>query len=336
MNKIKFCNVLGARTLPPHIATCLEEQPKRSGMYNWIFAFQGDIYCYDSVKDRLEDYDVLQVNMSPMDWSTVLNIRESLPKSSSTKLVINNDHVCEMWGQWEQNPYLYDHIQRQGDMVFGTEPHQVSNMIKGTFTIPHPTNTDSLKQWHKTLDYEEESSIGFIFHWWARQTHLPWKTVETVRKKYGIKRNAIFGYKPAHDESYKYQKLMWDEKYELMPFPDFAKAMIKQRVLYDPNPCHTYGRNGVEMACFKKPIVGSDRVYSYKKLFPELTCDPFDKKANMQKFKQVLTDKAGTEEILSRAYKEVEFFNYANSRKRFLEALEISADRGGNDYYRMG
>ena len=104
---MKYLNVLAAREIPEGIKHCLSEQPHRAGMYNWIFAHKGEIRTYWDAQDELEDYDVVHVNMSPMDMSIVPEIRRKLGRSSDTKLVINNDHVCEIWKKWDHNPYYY-------------------------------------------------------------------------------------------------------------------------------------------------------------------------------------------------------------------------------------
>jgi len=329
---IKFTHVLGASEIPKHIKDCLEEQPARSGMYNWIFVFKGEINTYRSITGKLHDYDIIQCNMSPVDMPMILQIRDELTRTGNTKtkLVINNDYVTECWGKWGIDPFYYDHVQRQGDMVFGTESHQVSNMIPGTFTIPHPTNTKMLKRLGSDV---ESDSIGFIFHWWAGETYLPHRTLERVKRKYGVKKSKIYAYKPNKDEMTHGQKLMWDDKIGMLDFPDFAEYIQGERCVYDPNPCHTYGRNGVELACWKRPVVGSDRVFSYKMLFPELCCDPYNFNATMDCFDIVFNQPDKLKEIMDRAYEKVEYFNYANSKKRFIDALKVCEGRGWNSWY---
>ena len=131
----------------------------------------------------------------------------------------------------------------------------------------------------------------------------------------------------------KYVAYMFDEVVHSCQFPEFAQKIQGERVLYDPNACHTYGRNGVELACFKKPVVGSNRVFSYNKLFPELTCDPYDNKKSLELLKMALRDNEKIAKICDRAYKEVEYFNYKNARKRWNEAIDICKDRGGVKFY---
>lgn len=329
---MKFTHVMGANEVPDYVKDCLDEQPARSGMYNWIFVFGGEINTWNSIKGRLHEYDVIQANMSPVDFQLVINIREELTRTDNThtKLVINNDYVCECWTEWGVHPELYDSIQRMGDLVFGTEPHQVSNMINGAFCIPHPTNT----KWLKRLTTDNETnSIGYIFHWWEGGTYLPYRTTQQVKAKYGLKESHIYGYKQNNDKMGKLIKMTWDKTMPLDDFPNYAERIMGEKVVYDPNPYHTYGRNGVELACWGTPVVGSDRVFSYKKLFPELCCDPYDFDETMKRFDIVFNQPEKMKEIMERAYKEVEYFNYENSKKRFLDALDIAIKRGGYKWY---
>jgi hypothetical protein len=68
-------------------------------------------------------------------------------------------------------------------------------------------------------------------------------------------------------------------------------------------------------------------------LFPELTCDPYDFNATMDCFDIVFNQPEKLKGILDRAYEKVEYFNYENSRKRFLDALKIAVERGGHTWY---
>ena len=43
---MKFTHIMGAVEIPPYIKDCLSEQPARSGMYNWIFAFKGEVNTF--------------------------------------------------------------------------------------------------------------------------------------------------------------------------------------------------------------------------------------------------------------------------------------------------
>ena len=333
---MKFSLVLPGREIPKHIKDCLKEQPSRSGAYNWLFLHHGEINTFESIRNNLEDYDVLQINMSPRDMPIIPEIRRALGNSSSTKLVLNNDYVCEKWNLWGQDPYYYRQMQRCGDMVFGTEPHQTSFMINGTFTFPHPTNTKVVKRIGCDPS-TKDNSVGSIFHWWNPETFLTFLTVEKLKLKYGVS-SRLFGYRETNappDMVSKFKNYMFDDIVPQLEFPDFANAIQRSRVVFDPNACHTYGRNGVELACWKIPVVGSDRVFSYNKLFPKLTCKPYDQNDIMKKFDMILDDKnkVKIQTMLDEAYDAVEYFNYDNSKARYMEALETAEKRGGHSWY---
>jgi len=328
---MKFCHTLIARTIPANIKDTLGEQPARSGMYNWSFVFQGDIKTYWSLTDEdLMEYDAIQVNMSPKDMPMIPEIRRRLDSlGADTKLVLNNDYVCEYWGRWGIDPLYYEQIQRMGDFVFGTEPTQVSQMINGAYCLPHPSNTKVLKK--LGTDYDE-NSVGFLFHWWAGHSYIPSLTLQKVKEKYKVE-TKMFGYNDLYDEMKRWKGIMFDEVVGLMPFPEFAQKIQGEKCLYDPNPFHTYGRNGVELACWRKPIIGSNRVFSYQKLFPKLSINPFNRNETMEKFDLVLKGSEKVEKMLDQAYEDVEYFNYDNSKKRFMAAFEESIDRGGHKWF---
>lgn len=323
MKDIRYTMILPGHKIPEHIQSCLAEQPSRAGLYNWIFAFKGEINTWNNVKDRLEDFDVVHLNMTPIDMPAIHEVREKLGWSSSTKLVLNNDYVCEQWDKWKIDPWKYDQVQRMGDMVFGTEPTQVSNMIEEAHCLPHPANTHVLKRLGVDKS-EKEDSVGFINHWWDSKTYVPHRMLKKFQEKYKFKMKKIFGYSETGDLMNRWAGQMWEETVPLVKFPDYATKVQMEKVLFDPNSCHTYGRNGVEFACWNMPVVGSDRVDSYKKLFPDLIAPPFDHKANDKAFDIVFNKPEKVEEILKDAYEKVEYYNYENSKKRFLEALENS------------
>jgi len=335
---MKFSLVIPGYSIPEHIKSAFMEQPARSGMYNWVFVHKGEINAWEQIKHRAHEYDVLQVNMSPIDMHLIPEIRRVLGDNSKTKLVINNDYVCEYWSKWGLDPMKYRQIQRCGDMVFGTEKHQVSNMIDGTFNIPHPTNTHVLKRlgFDKT---KAEDSVSYIFHWWNPETYLAHLTLQEVKAKFGVKKSRIMGYSPKDnagctDLMRQYTPSMFNEITPLYDFPDYMDIAQKTRCLYDPNACHTYVRNGVEAAALGIPLVGSDRVFSNKLLFPDLVCDPYDKHATMEKFNIALNQPKKMKKIMDYAFKKVEYFNYENSKKRYMDALKKAIARGGHEWYK--
>ena len=87
---MKYLFVCGKGMLK--IAEIVSNAPQGAGCYNWINIFKGAVANYEKVKDKLEDYDVVQINVVPGSFGAVLDAHQRL-KNSSTKLVLNNDYV---------------------------------------------------------------------------------------------------------------------------------------------------------------------------------------------------------------------------------------------------
>lgn len=321
--------------ITPDIQNAMEEHPRRSGMYNWMFLFKGEMKPYQFVEDdEWAKFDVVQVNMSPVDMHLVPKIRRKLDKfAPNTMLVLNNDYVCETWDNaFQMPPDYYDEVQRNADMLFSTEPHQVSNMLEGAFVIPHPTDTKRLK---KIAAPEKSNSVGTIFHWWSGDSYIPSRTANLMKKKFGFDSTRLYGYHmPEKDRMQRWNKVMWDEKIGGMNFPEYAQHIAGNALIYEPCNYHTYGRNTVETACLRVPVVGSDRIYSMKKLYPFTSCDPYDAKKTLEIAEKLMTDKEFRKKVIDYAYEHVDEFGYEASKKRFLDALEVCRKRGGHKFYK--
>ena len=88
-------------------------------------------------------------------------------------------------------------------------------------------------------------------------------------------------------------------------------------------PWHTYGRNTVDLACFGVPHVVSNRIYSGQKLWDKLSCDPYDIRTARHLVKSCLDEKEWVQEVVDRAYEDVEWFNHKNSVERYNTALDM-------------
>ena len=75
---------------------------ERPGLYNWIRAFKENNELKDMIKlwaefkinpSKLNQYDIIHVNLAGGDWGLPSQVRESLDKD--TKLVVNLDYSVE-------------------------------------------------------------------------------------------------------------------------------------------------------------------------------------------------------------------------------------------------
>lgn len=316
MTKIKYLCV--CNKLTQAMADCLDEVPRRGGFFNWLYLFKGDIMSYNDVED-FEKYDVVHLNGAPPDQVLVPEIRRILGNNSDTKLVFNNDHVTEVWEGWNMHYLQYWEAQRAADMVFGTEPYQVSNLIEGAYCIPHPHWIHMLKRIGRP---KIENSIGHLYHWWEGRTMLPSIISYKLREK-GIKhRSRLYAYMNTYDKNPKWTKALYDDLIKPMDYPKFIEQFIENKVVTDFCGYHTYGRTSVDMAAIGVPMVGSNRIESMNRCFPQLAYDPYDTKSNVESIKKLWTNERLYDEVVEYAEHAVNYYNYKNARERFMSALE--------------
>jgi hypothetical protein len=307
----------------------LGEVPRRSGMYNWMFLFNGKMRAYKFLEEgELEKNDVVQVNCSPMDMTLINRLHEKL-KNSSTMLVLNNDYVAEAWDDWKFAPDYYQTLLDKGDMIFGTEPCQTSHMGDRAYCFPHPTWTKMLKHYGRDPDKVKKGHIANIFHWWDGRTFSSHLCLEQLKKKHPTIWTKLYAYNPGNDKSAKYSKAMWDEILPIMDYPGYLESVMHNEFMYEPCQFHTYGRNTVDSACIGLPSMGSDRVWSLKHCFPEMVCDPGDLRKTRAIMEKIMKGGSWLDEQMDYAYDAVEYFNYKNSKERYLAALEESRKRCG-------
>lgn len=309
------------------VKATLDEVPRRSGFYNWLFLFQGDIKPWKEIinkpnpKKFLEQYDVVHCNMSPIDLSIVPEIRKVLGRNSNTKLVANNDYVAEAWHRWGFHPRQYWHVQEQADMVFGTEPCQTSHMIDRAKVIPHPTWIYMLK---KMKPDAIENTYGVLYHWWEGKTYSPAIFDMKFRKKYKKMKSKLYAYKPDVSNDKRWIKSYFNIKVPPMQFPKYIDDLMSNKFVYEPTNCHTYGRNSVDLAAIGVPMIGSDNVYSMRQCFPYTSCDPMNIDKTLEIADKLMSSNTFRDKVISYAKDACEYYNYENSKKRFLHALKES------------
>jgi len=304
----------------------LDEVPRRGGYYNWLFLHKGEMLPFSQDID-FEKYDVVSMNMSPVDQVLVPQVRAKIPKSSSTLLILNNDYVAEAWTTWGTHPIHYENIQALGDVCYSTEPHQVSLMREGTYTIPHPHWIKTLK--HLNVQWNHSSNnIGAIYHWWSGKSYIESLLFYKLQRKYPKLWSRLYAYY-GKDEMRRWQKVLFNEQMKLLPYPEYLRSLATNKFLLENCRYHTYGRNTVDTAALGIPSVGSDRVFSMKLCWPEMCCDPIDGKKMMEIMEKVIKGGSWLDKQLDYAYEACEHFNYQNSRERYMSMVEETSRRLG-------
>ena len=326
MGKLKYVHVVNKIT--PSMKDCLEEIPRRGGMYNWIFLFKGSMIPFNNVtKKILEQFDVVQLNMAPVDQFLVKEVRRMIGNNSNTLIIGNNDYTCESWDTWSQHPLQYEQAQDELDAVFGTEPHQTSHLREDAYTIPHPHWIDMLKHIGNDDINIDKFNVGSIYHWWEGKHYTQSLTFLRLRRNYPNLVTRLYGYNGANDKNKKWQKVMWDKTMPLMEYPEFQRSLMTNRFIYDNCSYHTYGRTTVDCSALRIPCLGSDRIDSMKLCFPEMCCDPFDMRKQLEIMDKVLKGGKWFDKQMDYAYESSEYYNYHNSEKRYMIMVEETRER---------
>jgi len=310
---IKYCQITNYR----HNTLCEGEFFTRSGLYNWIPTFEGDVFLYNEIKDNLEDFDVIQVNLSAQDFHLVNNIKERL-KNSETKIVANCDYTTELW----QSSFDYiDTMRRElkgADMIYGTEPIMAGTLQtligRKVHVLPHPTHVKRLKSL-STNDKDDYISVNW--HRYDNFSMIPAITVRDLGKKI-----QLIGYDVKADRKRYVTGYLYDRIIAGTNFLDFTDILMKSPVVFEPFTLNSYGRTTVETAALGVPTVGSNRVESVRRCFPKTCLDPFDVIGNRKMIKKILTDEKFKDEVVEYAKEACEYYSQQNCKERYLKALE--------------
>lgn len=320
--KLKYCMVVLKET---HIPRALSKRiEKLTGLYQWLNIFDGEILSLSNMDPHaLEYYDVLHVNLCIGNDKVIPQLKEMLPKGSSTKIICNFDYAVEMIPSSFNTPsHTLDNVtksMRLADMVFCQEPTQQRFFQEWTdkkiHLIPHPCNTKYAKGFHSPQSLKEPT-IGVMFHRWDKNT-LNLSTVTHVDwYDYKVK---LLGHENK-DGRVEYGK--FDEVLELDDYPSFLDTLSRCKVLYDGYLFHTYGRVICDAACVGVPVVGSKLIASARLLYPNWLVDPYGIETNRNKIAALLEDPEIWQEAVDYAYKKVEHYSLKKSRYRMVRAIE--------------
>lgn len=309
----------------------LNEVPRRGGMFNWMFVHKGGqmLEMNSVTKEQLEKFDVVQVNLSPADQPLVRPLKEML-KGSSTTLIGNNDFVAECWSHWLQHCDEYQWVVKECDGWFGTEPYQTACLPEGAFCLSHPHDIKTLKHiGNDDLD-ERYINTGFLYHWWEGRGYIPALMFSRFKKKYpGDVITRIYGYTKSGDTYGKWTNVSYEKLMPMMKYPDFLRSLMMNRFVLENSGYHTYGRTSVDTAAVGIPTLGSNRVLSMRKCFPNMSFDPMDVHNIESTMHKIIKGGSWLDEQMSIAHEECEYFNYDNSRERYTAMYEEIKRRVG-------
>jgi len=295
----------------------LDVNPQPTGCYLWYKVFKGDIMPMSMVEDYTA-YDVVHINLTQYDHPYLDDIKRAI-KGSSTKLVINQDHVPQIWDKCFVHPLLMRQAYETADHVFATTVEAQSMLeaimpTKNIHFIEHPCETHVLKH----LKFErKQKHMAVMYHQYDNPVFHPF--FATYNQGLPV---AVINYHQASDPRSNGTRSMYDQLYEPMPFQTWLRLIGESQLVYEPYTCNSFGRLSCETACLKTPTVGSDKVGSMRRLWPMSNGDVFDAKKMRELIRRMLDDEQFRMDCVEYAYDKVEHYNFRNSKKKFEEMLQ--------------
>jgi len=299
----------------------LEEELARTGLYQWVNVFKGEVKYPRDIEDY-NDYDIVHVNMSTQDIHLAANVRREIKEDSNTRLIVNNDYTTEMWGSAFGHPDTMSREIMNADMIFGTEYFQVTALAelvdRKVFIIPHPADVKRLKS---LPELPKKSIISTIWRRYDNNSYIP----SLVTRNLGFTTQLI-GYEKSVDSKTWLTTTLFDYVFAGTNYFDFCDQLRESEVVYDPFTFHSYNRAIVDCAALGVPVVGSNRTQSINVCYPFTKVDPYDVTAARRMIEKLATDDVFKKKVIDYAREKVEYYNHPNSMEKYLMALDESID----------
>lgn len=300
-------------------AQLLDEELARTGLYQWVNVFKGDIKYPRDVVDYSK-YDIIQVNLTAQDIHLLADIKDSLPKDSKTRLVLNNDYTTESWGKSFPNPGTLARELNVADMVFGTEYYQVTALTellnRRVYIIPHPADVKRLKS---LSSIPKKNIISTIWRRYDNFSYIP----HFVVRNHGLTTQLI-GFDKNLDNKTYLTTTLYDYVFQGTNYFDFCNQMRESLIVYDPFTYHSYNRAIVDCAALGVAVVGSNRTQSVNVCYPYTKVDPYDVTGARKLIEKLIADKEFYDKVVNYAKDMVEVYNHKNSMEKYLTALDES------------
>ena len=120
---------------------------------------------------------------------------------------------------------------------------------------------------------------------------------------------------------------MWDDVKPSLEYPAYIRSLLTNRFIFENCSYHTYGRTSVDTAAMGIPTVGSNRVWSMRYCFPNMSFDPFDCKSIVNCMDKILKGGSWLDKQIDIALENVKFFDYEHAEKRYMKMVDETRDR---------
>jgi len=261
------------------------------------------------------------LNADPIDVRLAYEMRDALGNSSSTQLVLNQDHAPELWDNSFDHPQDLFQAMKVSDKIFATSPtarnlmQHVIGDKKKVWLNPHPCETHVLKKVRAA--FKSDHLLVFWHRYMGGQSMIPWIVAKDLYPEV-----SLTSYMQSADRNQRKTSCMFKRIINSTEFISFIKMLKEATFAFEPFDSYSYGRNTCDTACVGLPTVGNRSLYSMRVNYPMTNCDPYDINTVHKMFNDLKTSPGFADEVRDIASYNVEHFGHEESRKRFMQMLE--------------
>jgi len=324
---IRYCQVLSATNTVENINEWESEKRFKTGVTNWLRIFHGR--CLRPEDLDVDDFDVIHIQLAGDSIEFPMMIREMIDqKGSNAKLVVNIDYPLERWHHsfGTTSPDMLIRQMNMADEVFSQTyrgAEFLSDILgKNCPYVPHPVEIDKLKQWAIPVSQRSKGNVVINTHY-DNQHYFP----AYITKEWGVQTHLVGFIDPSgigtRDSSHRLYTYVYERQgCQVLVQDVYRNAYIS----FDHYSHNVQGRTTIEFAGLGVPCLGWDCVDSQVLCFPDLTAPVGDVVAHKKMFRRLMEDADFYEEVCIKAQDAAEFYNYANSKQRFLNMVKHGKD----------
>ena len=296
--------------------------PKRFdavGFYQWLNVFDGQVFSADEIIPLLKDgeFDLIHVRLCQQNIDLISNIRKCIGDNSKTKIVASIDIPVKLLRkEFPKLKKLKGNIE-SADFVFATE-YSISQAIeqlvsKKIYEIQHPADIARIKSLKSAVKGKKITIL-------LDKTNANYKlSCHFFKLFYDLKPQiVIFG------SSLKFKKIKKINGIEVVYAngdEELCKILSESEVVLAPAILKNYGKLIVYAAALGCFLIGNFNKDALRRCYPSSTFDSKSLKNFLFQYSWLIKDSELLEFISINAIDKVEYYNWSNMKKKYLDLL---------------
>ena len=288
------------------------------GFYQWLNIFEGEVLQADDALHQLKDgeFDIIHINLNNKNLDIPKILRKKIGKNSKTKIIVSMDIPVEFWNFYSIDRARINTAISNADFIFGTE-YKITLELeklsgKTVYEISHPADINKIKN-------NNIKKKDFITILGSIKSNNELKIIKKISKATNSKIRIMRHYKTnvnyefINNESI--NEIVYKDNDELYDSINESKYIIS---FYEYS---NYGKFIIYAAAQGCIVIGNNCVDSIRRCYPYTSAQNIDDKDVFSIYMWLKNDQKVNEFIKKNAYSKVEYYNWGNQRKRFLDLL---------------